>query len=54
MLKCMMMFCYIMMMVLGGVIGVGLFKGSSLVIDVVGLFVIIVYLFGGIILLFIM
>lgn len=49
-----MILCYIMMMVLGGVIGVGLFKGSSLVIDMVGLLVIIVYLIGGIILLFIM
>ncbi|MCY8808555.1 amino acid permease [Bacillus atrophaeus] len=45
---------HIMMMALGGAIGAGLFKGSSTAIDVAGPSVIIAYLIGGIILLFIM
>lgn len=45
---------HIMMMALGGAIGAGLFKGSSSAIDVAGPSVIIAYLLGGIILLFIM
>ncbi|WP_051317016.1 amino acid permease [Ectobacillus panaciterrae] len=45
---------HIMMMALGGAIGAGLFKGSSTAIDMAGPSVIIAYLIGGIILLFIM
>jgi AAT family amino acid transporter len=45
---------HIMMMALGGSIGAGLFKGSSSAIDMAGPSVIIAYLIGGIILLFIM
>ena len=45
---------HIMMMALGGAIGAGLFKGSSSAIDMAGPSVIIAYLIGGIILLFIM
>ncbi len=45
---------HIMMMALGGAIGAGLFKGSDSAIDVAGPSVIIAYLLGGIILLFIM
>lgn len=45
---------HIMMMALGGAIGAGLFKGSGSAIDVAGPSVIIAYLLGGIILLFIM
>lgn len=45
---------HIMMMALGGAIGAGLFKGSSTAIDMAGPAVIIAYLVGGIILLFIM
>lgn len=42
------------MLVLGGVIGVGLFKGSGEVIGIVGFFVLIVFLIGGIILYIVM
>ncbi|MFJ7928857.1 amino acid permease [Peribacillus sp. NPDC096448] len=45
---------HITMMALGGAIGAGLFKGSSSAIDMAGPSVIIAYLIGGIILLFIM
>ncbi|MFP7485504.1 amino acid permease, partial [Priestia filamentosa] len=45
---------HIMMMALGGAIGAGLFKGSSSAIDMAGPSVVIAYLIGGIILLFIM
>ncbi|WP_440604537.1 amino acid permease [Bacillus sp. GB_SG_008] len=45
---------HIMMMALGGTIGAGLFKGSSTAIDMAGPSVIIAYLFGGIILMFVM
>ena len=45
---------HIMMMALGGAIGAGLFKGSSAAIDMAGPSVLIAYLIGGIILLFIM
>lgn len=45
---------HIMMMALGGAIGAGLFKGSSNAIDLAGPSVLIAYLIGGIILLFIM
>ncbi|WP_026695465.1 amino acid permease [Peribacillus kribbensis] len=45
---------HIMMMALGGSIGAGLFKGSSSAIDMAGPSVIVAYLIGGIILLFIM
>ena len=44
---------HIMIMALGGAIGAGLFKGSSSAIDMAGPSVIIAYLIGGIILLFI-
>ncbi|MFN2744336.1 MULTISPECIES: amino acid permease [Bacillus] len=45
---------HIMMMALGGAIGAGLFKGSSNAIDLAGPSVMIAYLIGGVILLFIM
>ncbi|MCK1992058.1 amino acid permease [Peribacillus muralis] len=45
---------HITMMALGGAIGAGLFKGSSSAIDMAGPSVILAYLIGGIILLFIM
>jgi len=45
---------HIMMLALGGAIGAGLFKGSSAAIDIAGPAVIVAYLIGGIILLFIM
>ncbi|RXY99825.1 amino acid permease [Fictibacillus sp. S7] len=45
---------HIMMMALGGSIGAGLFKGSSAAIDTAGPAVVLAYLIGGIILLFIM
>lgn len=45
---------HIRMMALGGAIGAGLFKGSSAAIDMAGPSVIIAYLIGGIILLFVM
>ncbi|MDF4193151.1 MULTISPECIES: amino acid permease [Bacillus] len=45
---------HIMMMALGGAIGAGLFKGSSTAIDESGPSVLLAYLLGGIILLFIM
>jgi AAT family amino acid transporter len=45
---------HITMMALGGAIGAGLFKGSSSAIDMAGPSIIIAYLIGGIILLFIM
>lgn len=45
---------HIMMMALGGAIGAGLFKGSSSAVDMAGPSVIIAYLIGGIILLFVM
>ncbi|KWW20680.1 MULTISPECIES: amino acid permease [Bacillaceae] len=45
---------HITMMALGGAIGAGLFKGSSSAIDMAGPAVILAYLIGGIILLFIM
>ncbi|WP_299088814.1 amino acid permease [uncultured Metabacillus sp.] len=45
---------HIMMMALGGAIGAGLFKGSSTAIDMAGPAVILAYMVGGIILLFIM
>lgn len=45
---------HIMMMALGGAIGAGLFKGSSSAIDMAGPSVIIAYLIGGIILLFVL
>ena len=45
---------HIMMMALGGAIGAGLFKGSSAAIDMAGPSVLIAYLIGGIILLFVM
>lgn len=45
---------HIMMMALGGAIGAGLFKGSSSAIDLAGPSVLIAYLIGGIILLFVM
>ncbi|WMT39112.1 amino acid permease [Paenibacillus sp. D2_2] len=45
---------HITMMALGGAIGAGLFKASSSAIDMAGPSVIIAYLIGGIILLFIM
>lgn len=45
---------HIMMMALGGAIGAGLFKGSSKAIDLAGPSVMIPYLIGGVILLFIM
>lgn len=38
-----------MMLVLGGVIGVGFFKGSGEVIGIVGFFVLIVFLIGGVV-----
>ncbi|ANC79299.1 amino acid permease [Fictibacillus phosphorivorans] len=45
---------HIMMMALGGSIGAGLFKGSSAAIDTAGPSVVLAYLIGGIILLFVM
>ncbi len=45
---------HITMMALGGAIGAGLFKGSSSAIDMAGPSIIIPYLIGGIILLFIL
>lgn len=45
---------HIMMMALGGSIGAGLFKGSSAAIDSAGPSVVLAYLIGGIILLFVM
>lgn len=45
---------HITMMALGGAIGAGLFKGSSSAIDMAGPSVILAYLIGGIILLFVM
>ncbi|MEY9975163.1 amino acid permease [Lysinibacillus sp. RC79] len=45
---------HITMMALGGAIGAGLFKGSSTAIDMAGPSVLIAYLIGGIILLFVM
>ncbi|ATP39852.1 amino acid permease [Solibacillus sp. R5-41] len=45
---------HITMMALGGAIGAGLFKGSSAAIDMAGPAVLIAYLIGGIILLFVM
>ncbi|MES9682274.1 amino acid permease [Bacillus sp. AFS001701] len=45
---------HITMMALGGAIGAGLFKGSSSAIDMAGPSIIIAYLLGGIILLFIL
>ncbi|MFT8319707.1 MAG: amino acid permease [Bacillus sp. (in: firmicutes)] len=45
---------HIMMMALGGAIGAGLFKGSSVAVDMAGPAVLIAYLLGGIILFFIM
>ncbi|KOS67731.1 amino acid permease [Lysinibacillus contaminans] len=45
---------HITMMALGGAIGAGLFKGSSAAIDLAGPSVLIAYLIGGIILLFVM
>lgn len=45
---------HITMMALGGAIGAGLFKGSSSAIDMAGPSILIAYLIGGIILLFIM
>ncbi|PGS51213.1 amino acid permease [Bacillus sp. AFS041924] len=45
---------HITMMALGGAIGAGLFKGSSSAIDMAGPSVLIAYLIGGIILLFIL
>ncbi|MGG3664853.1 amino acid permease [Bacillus gobiensis] len=45
---------HIMMMALGGAIGAGLFKGSSVAVDMAGPAVLIAYLIGGMILLFIM
>ncbi|PAE07388.1 amino acid permease [Terribacillus saccharophilus] len=45
---------HIMMMALGGAIGAGLFKGSSSAVDMAGPSVILAYLIGGIILLFVM
>lgn len=45
---------HIMMMALGGAIGAGLFKGSKEAIDLAGPSVMIPYLIGGVILLFIM
>lgn len=45
---------HIMMMALGGAIGAGLFKGSKKAIDLAGPSVMIAYLIGGVILLFIM
>ncbi|MBK3494207.1 amino acid permease [Viridibacillus sp. YIM B01967] len=45
---------HITMMALGGAIGAGLFKGSSSAIDMAGPSVLLAYLIGGIILLFVM
>ncbi|MCY1118100.1 amino acid permease [Bacillus safensis] len=45
---------HIMMLALGGAIGAGLFKGSSSAIDIAGPAVILAYMIGGLILLFIM
>jgi len=45
---------HITMMALGGAIGAGLFKGSSAAIDMAGPSVLIAYLIGGIMLLFVM
>lgn len=45
---------HITMMALGGAIGAGLFKGSSAAIDMAGPSVLLAYLIGGIILLFVM
>ena len=45
---------HITMMALGGAIGAGLFKGSSAAIDLAGPSVLLAYLIGGIILLFVM
>ncbi|BBP92558.1 hypothetical protein BsIDN1_61760 [Bacillus safensis] len=41
------------MLALGGAIGAGLFKGSSSAIDIAGPAVILAYMIGGLILLFI-
>jgi amino acid transporter, AAT family len=45
---------HVMMIALGGAIGAGMFKGSSTSIDMAGPGVVLDYLFGGIILLFVM
>ncbi|MFJ5964453.1 amino acid permease [Bacillus sp. NPDC093026] len=45
---------HMMMLALGGAIGAGLFKGSSSAIDIAGPAVILAYMMGGLILLFIM
>lgn len=45
---------HVMMIALGGAIGSGIFKGSSSAINIAGPSVIIAYILGGIIMLFVM
>lgn len=53
-LKCGLSICYICFMVLGLVIGIGLFYGLVDVIKMVGLSVLLVYIIGGIVVYIIM